>query len=68
MKRFTEKTIYNEKGKGKITFVTDNKFGDNHYIVFDKDNYPLGYIPMGLMVGKNLSEVLDLYLNGGSLA
>lgn len=68
MKRFIEKAIYTEKGKGKITFVTDNKFGDNHYIVYNHENNVLGYIPLGMLNGKKLTDVLNLYCNGGSLA
>ena len=68
MKRFTEKTIYKEANKGRITFVTDNKFGDNHYIVYNHENNVLGYIPLGMLNGKKLTDVLNLYCNGGSLA
>lgn len=68
MKKITEKTIYNEKGKGKITFVTNNKFGDNHYVVFNKENEAIGKYPMGVGCGKTFAQILDLYLNGGSLA
>lgn len=66
MKKRTEKTIYKEEGKGKVTFVTDNVFGDNHYIVYDKEGCVLGRFPLALRIRKTWSEILDLYLKEGN--
>lgn len=68
MSKFSAKNLYEDKEKGKIVFVTDYRFGDNHYIIFDKDGNVFDKVPPCLFPkNTNFSMILDLYCNGGSL-
>lgn len=62
MASFKEKTIYKKAGKGSIVYVEDRRFGDNHYLILDKDGNCIDRIPQRMMPQSNLSDLLDKFI------
>lgn len=61
MARFREKIMYKKTDKGSIVYVEDKRFGDNHYLILDKDGNCIDTIPQRAMPQGNLSDLLGKY-------
>lgn len=62
MARFKEKILYKETDKGSVVYIEDKRFGDNHYLILDKDGNCIDSIPQRMMPQGNISDLLDKYV------
>lgn len=62
MASLKEKVIYRKAGKGSIVYVEDRRFGDNHYVILDKDGNCIDRITHRIMPQCSLSDLLDKFI------